>query len=395
MKIIPEITQLPLVLLTGACLALWPPDLRAQDHVLRPATPREAGMSDSVLLAARTLFADAVASGKIVGGVLLISRHGKVALHEAFGFRDFRARQLTDLATLFRMSSNTEPLTAAATAILVERGQLRFTDSVGAYVPSWDNAKSGAITVHQLLSHTSGIAGDGMFNPSFISWPLRASPSLKRETDRIGRAGPKNPPGTAYFHASAGYDALGGLIETISGRSLADFLRTEVFEKSGMTDTYVHETAAALGDHIRRLGPTYMTSGHLRWTESWRPGNPPDVPFVRGSGGLVTTAWDYAVFMQALLNGGVYNGARLLKPEAVRTMLSPQTPPGAQRYGYGWELGDDGVFFRSGSTGTFAWGDPARGVIVVAMAQTSSAVELRPALMRIVNRAVDLAEAGR
>jgi CubicO group peptidase (beta-lactamase class C family) len=100
---------------------------------------------------------------------------------------------------------------------------------------------------------------------------------------------------------------------------------------------------------------------------------------------MVTTAWDYAVFMQMLLNGGTYQGVRVLRPETVRRMLTAHTPPGARAYGYGWGINTGGIFTHSGSTGTYAWGDPARGIVVVALAQTSSASDLRAVLMTIVN----------
>jgi CubicO group peptidase (beta-lactamase class C family) len=136
-----------------------------------------------------------------------------------------------------------------------------------------------------------------------------------------------------------------------------------------MTDSYGFEDAEGLAAKRHRMSP----------------GPPPEVPFARGSGGLVTTAWDYAVFMQMLLNGGVYGDVRLLRPATVRAMLTAHTPAGTRGYGYGWGINPDGIFTHSGSTGTFAWGDPHRGVIVVALTHTPGGSDLRPRLMRILN----------
>lgn len=376
--------------LPNALLALLLPTmLNAQDVVLRPATARAAGMSDQALRAAVALYTDAVAQGKIVGAVLLIARRGHVVVHEAFGLRDWHAKQPMERTTLFRMSSNTKPLIATALAILAERGRLRFSDSVKNHIPSWNNRKARAITIHQLLSHTSGIQIDAMFAPTLFRWPWRTPPTLRSETDRIGRHGAKVTPGTSYFYTNAGYNALGGLIETVSGQPLGLFLRDEIYRKLGMTDSYNLEVAENLDGKLQRMGPTYVPGDKGGWTAMWKPGDPPEVPFARGSGGLITTAWDYAVFMQMLLNGGTYGGVRLLRAETVRTILTAHTPPGARPYGYGWGINEGGIFTHSGSTGTYVWGDPARGIIVVALANTPSATDLRSTMMAIVNRAAD------
>jgi CubicO group peptidase (beta-lactamase class C family) len=370
-----------------ALLALFPGAICAQDHVLSRGSAREVGMSDSILNSAVRLYADAVADGRIVGGVLLIARNGRIVVHEPFGFRDLRERSPMQRNTMFRMSANTNAVTAAAVAILADRGRLRFSDPVSKFIPAWDNPRARAITVHQLLTHTSGLELEAFFPPRLFAFPWSGS-TLRGETNRIGKSGTIVAPG-GYFYSNAGFNALGGLIEAVSGRPLDQFFREEIFEKLGMPDSYSLETESHLGGKLRRMGPTYSPIGGLRWTIRWKPGDPPDVPFATGSQGLISTAHDYAVFMQMLMNGGVYNGVRILETETVRTMLTSHTRRGSLPYGYGWGINAGGVFTHSGSNGTFAWGDPQRGIIVVALAQTTSAVNLRPALMALVNRAVD------
>ena len=363
------------------------PPLVVKSHgdVLVPATPSEAGLSDAAVKAAVALYRDQIDAGKIAGAVLLIARDGKVVVHEAFGWRDVHTKSPMNRTTMFRMSSNTKPVTAAAVAVLADRDKLRFTDPVRVHLPTWNNRRARAITIHHLLSHTSGIRIDALFAPEWIGWPWSGPRTLRKETDRIGRVGGGPEPGTSYFYTNAGYNALAGLVETVSGRPLHDFLRDEIFKPLGMADSYGFEADEILSAKARRMGPTYTRAEGGAWTATWKPGDPPEVPFARGSGGLVTTAWDYAVFMQMLLNGGIYGDVRLLRPETVRAMLTAHTPSGARGYGYGWGINDDGVFTHSGSTGTFAWGDPARRVIVVALTQTPGATDLRPQLMKILN----------
>jgi len=364
------------------------PPLVAQTHgaVLTPATPRDAGLSDAAISAAVTLYREAVDTGKVAGAVLLVARHGKVVVHQAFGVRNTDARSPMETTTMFRMSSNTKAVTAAAVALLADRGRLRFTDPVSVHIPSWDNRRARAITIHHLLSHTSGIRIDALFAPRWIRWPWSRPPTLRSETDRIGSVGAEATPGSEYFYTNAGYNALGGLVETVSGRPLDMFLRDEIFTPLGMADSYGFEAAEKLDGKISRMGPTYTTGERGGWMATWKPGDPPEVPFARGSGGLVTTAWDYAVFMQMLLNGGIYGDVRLLRPGTVRAMLTAHTPSGARGYGYGWGINDDGVFTHSGSTGTYAWGDPRSGILVVALTQTPSASDMRPRMMEILKR---------
>jgi CubicO group peptidase (beta-lactamase class C family) len=369
--------------------ATTPPPLVVQAHgaVLVPATPHEAGLSEATVRSAVAFYRDAIDKGKAAGAVLLIARHGKVVVHEAFGLRDVQARSPMERTAMFRMSSNTKAVTAAAVALLADRGRVRFTDPVRVHIPSWNNRRARAITIHQLLSHTSGIRIDALFAPRWIQWPWSGPPTLRTETDRIGRVGAEASPGGSYFYTNAGYNAMGGLIEAISGRPLEVFLRDEIFRPLGMSDSYSIEGAEKLEGKSPRMGPTYVPGERGGWTVTWRPGDRPEVPFARGSGGLVTTAWDYAVFMQMLLNGGIYGDVRLLRPETVRAMLTVHTPSGARGYGYGWGINDDGIFTHSGSTGTYAWGDPHRGIIVVAFTQTPPASDLRSQLMEILNRA--------
>lgn len=370
---------------TSRTVPVPPLVVQAHGDVLVPATPSDAGLSDAAIRSAVALYHDRIDTGKVAGGVLLIARNGKVVVHEAFGWRDVQAKSPMERTAMFRMSSNTKAVTAAAVALLADRGKLRFTDPVSLHLPSWDNRRARAITIHHLLSHTSGIRIDALFASGWIRWPWSGPRTLRTETDRIGRVGAEAAPGSSYFYTNAGYNALGGLIETVSGQSLDVFLRDEIFKSLGMSDSYSLEAEEKLEEKSHRMGPTYVPSERGGWTVTWRPADPPEVPFARGSGGLVTTAWDYAVFMQMLLNGGIYGDVRLLRPETVRAMLTAHTPGGARAYGYGWGINDDGIFTHSGSSGTFAWGDPRRGVIVVALTQTPGASELRPRLMKILN----------
>ena len=118
---------------------------------------------------------------------------------------------------------------------------------------------------------------------------------------------------------------------------------------------------------LSRTGPVYYRRNQAG---TWLPGQPATIPFARGSGGMVSTAWDYAIFCQMMLNEGSYNGARILDPETVALLTSPKIEIAEGRaYGYGWQI-TEGVMRHGGSDGTDAWIDPENGIIGLVFTQT-------------------------
>lgn len=358
--------------LTGVAIAA---PLAAQNATLTRGTAQEVGMSPALLEAGVGLYREAVASGELVGAVLLVARNGKVVLHEAIGSRDWEARLPMERNTMFRMASNTKPVISTAVSMLVERGKLRYSDPVRKYIPSFDNYKSGFITVDHLLSHTSGFRINTLFLEPFLAKSAEHpdAPTLQLEVARFGEVGATVTPGTTYSYSNPGFNTLGALIEIASGRPLDVFLRDEIYRPLGMVDTYNHEVANKLDGKLYRMGAVYYSRKDGKWVAGWKPDDEAQVPFVRASGGLISTAWDYAIFLQTFLNGGSYGNATLLTPQTVTLMTSVHTPPvpgGSGGYGYGWELDGNGTYSHGGSDGTFAWVDPSRKIIGLVFTQT-------------------------
>jgi CubicO group peptidase (beta-lactamase class C family) len=275
--------------------------------------------------------------------------------------------------------------------MLVERDKLAYDDPVRKYLPSFDNYKAGFIQIGHLLSHTSGFRINTLFLQPYMEKSAQHpdAPSLKLEAARFGEVGAVVTPGTSYSYNNPGYNTLGALIEIASGKPLDQFLRDEIYRPLGMSDTYHMEVADLMDGKLQRMGAVYYTRANGQWTAGWKPGDAAQVPFVRASGGLISTAWDYAIFLQSFLNGGVYGQTRLVKPETVKLMTSPHTPAGGPSYGYGWQLGEDGVYSHGGSDGTFAWVDPARGVIGMVFTQTPSGRNPRQKFVQLVNLSID------
>jgi CubicO group peptidase (beta-lactamase class C family) len=363
-----------------------------QPRTLAYGAPEDVGMSSAVLSGAVGLYEEAVARGDLVGAVLLVVRQGRVVLHEAVGSRDEERGLPMERNTLFRMASNTKPVVATAVAQLVEQRKLRYDDLVREHIPEWDNYRSGFITVGQLLSHSSGLRISSLFLEPLMrpSAEHPDAPTLRLEAARYGAVGGEVEPGRTYSYNNPGFNTLAALVEIASGKLLEDYLEGAVYGPLGMVDSYNHRIGHTAEGKLDRMGAVY----YRRDTDgSWAPGGTPGVPvafpFARGSGGMISTAWDYAIFCQTFLNGGSYAGVRVLSPESVALMTSPKIAIGgegesASSYGYGWSL-TDGTYGHSGSDGTMAWIDPEREIIGLVFTQTPAGPNPVERFRRIVN----------
>jgi len=390
---------LRIVTLLGLCLLLGPPPLLGQDVVLTTGTPEEVGMSPTILEAGVKLYREAIEDGELVGAVLLVAKDGKVVLHEALGWRHKGKGLPMEKNTMFRMASNTKPPVATGISILVEEGKLSYDDPVREYIPSFDNYRAGFIQIKHLLSHTSGLRINSLFlEPYLEPSPERPdAPTLQMEAARFGEVGAEVLPGTSYSYSNPGFNTLGALVEIASGHPLEEFLDERIYTPLGMDDSYHHEVAEKLDGKLDRMGAVYYTRENGEWVPGWEPGDPPQVPFVRASGGMISTAMDYAVFCQMYLNGGVYGGVRIIQEETVELMTTPFFLAGGDAdpergvsigYGYGWNVADDGTFSHTGSDGTGAWVDPNRELIVLVFTQTPRGRNPRTKFVELVRSAI-------
>ncbi|HVS12817.1 MAG TPA: serine hydrolase domain-containing protein [Thermoanaerobaculia bacterium] len=348
--------------------------------------PADVGMSEAVLRAGVTIFEEAVERDELKGAVLLVARRGRVVLHEAVGWRHEEAKLPMERDTLFRMASNTKPVIATAILMLVEEERLSLDDNVRAYVPSWDNHRSAFVKIRHLLSHTSGLRIPTLFLEPMMepSAEHPDAPSLQLEAARFGEVGPEFPPGTSYAYNNPGYNTLGALIEIASARPLKDFLRERIYAPLGMVDSYNHEPNAPQ-DRMARIDR--RRDGE--WTVQWTPGDDPDVPFPRASGGMISTAADYFRLLQLWLEGGALDGVRLISEESARAATRDQTGGvSGDRYGFGWAVSADGSFGHGGSDGTWAWVDPAREIVGLVFTQSPGGDIPSQQFRRVVEAAI-------
>ena len=362
-------------------------------QTLSTAEPESVGMSSERLERLTSTLEGYVSDERIAGAVAIVARKGKIAYLEAVGMRDRESNSPMELDSIFRIASQTKALTSTCIMILQERGQLLISDPLAKYMPEFangtvaiDNGRGGydvvaarrAITIRDLLTHTSGISyGNGLAvdewrEADVVGWYFAKRDEPIRETIRRMGALPANAqPGESWVY---GYntDILGALVEVVSGQPFDVFLQNEILDPLGMNDTHFYlpeektdrlvTVYSSTADGGIELAPTpgYMQDRGIFGTVG--QGQYIDGPRTSFSGGagLLSTARDYATFLQMMLNGGEFNGARILSPNTVKLMTVNHLGEVSFRPGQGFGLGfsvvtDLGARGAPGSVGEFGW----------------------------------------
>lgn len=398
------------------------------------ATPEAVGLSSERLARLTRAMRDAVDAKQVAGTVTLVMRNGQVAYHEAQGAQDVEAGVPMRPDSIFRIASMTKAVVSVGLMMLVEEGRLSISDPVSRYIPAFQKTtvlgtRNGrvavvpaerAITIRDLLTHTAGISyGGGALEPyykaaGFTQWYFadRAEP-MTHWIDRLASLPFEAQPGERWVY---GYntDILGNVIERITGQTLAAFVAERITTPLKMVDTafFLPPEKEARLAAVYAVGP----DGSISRAEDGRPATP-DLPhsgqgaYVRGprvafsaGAGLLSTARDYARFMQMLLNGGELEGVRLLSPTTVALMTSNHVGTLYQNGALGWGLGFEvveqlgraprygaaGEFSWSGAYHTTYWADPAEQLVVVFMSQLlpAGATDLRTRVRTLVNQAI-------
>ena len=377
---------------------------------LPSARPEQVGLSSERLnRLTATLKAD-IDKGVIPGAVLLVARHGKVALFEAIGVRNPETKAPMTKDAIFRIYSMSKPITSVSAMMLFEEGKFGLAEPVSKYIPQLGGLKVGVekpdasgkpalelvpaqrdMTIQDLFRHTSGLTygffGPGLVKKTYVdAKPSTDFPSNAELVDRLGKLPLAYQPGTTWDY-SYSTDVLGRLIEVISRQTLYQFEKERVLDPLGMKDTSFYVTDKSKQDRIvepfandRSIGVD-ADFNDPRVAQAWES----------GGGGMVGTAMDYARFCQMLLNGGSLDGKRILGPKTIAYMtadhLGASITPGPLYLpgpGFGFGLGfavrkDIGVSSVAGSVGEFNWGgaggtyfwvDPKEDMFVVFMMQS-------------------------
>ena len=362
-------------------------------RVLQSGTAEEVGMSPADLGAAVDIMRRAVAADQTTGVQLLVARHGRIVMHEALGLRDLERQLPMERNTLLRMASVTKTVVATGILMLVEEGGLKLSDPVSKFLPGFSEGLSSQLTIEHLISHSTGFPytfKNYVGEVTMKSPEHPDAPSLGVEASKIGEVGPEVEPGTTCRYSNRGFIVLGGVLEAASGEKLDAFLSKRLYQPLAMNETS-HDL---YGVDAERISLNYQRNG-----DAWKMLPPRNPPFARSTGGLVTTALDYAKFAQLYLDQGRYEGRRLLTLETVReaTRVHSEcehifvTPSRLQElqlapmwyyrrdsreldidvgFGHGWAIARNGALSHGGYRGTFVLIDPQADMIILVFAQS-------------------------
>lgn len=361
-------------------------------QVLQPLSkPEAAGFSAERLQVLTRSMENWVKEERMPGGEVLILRKGKIVYHQAVGFADVAHNKQLAVNQIYRIASQTKAITSVAILMLFEEGKLLLDDPVGKYIPAFQkqtvlqnfNAADTTyttvparrpITIRQLLTHTSGLGYAAIGSPeaNAIYAKHQLTPGLGVQNDnlldamnRLAALPLMHQPGERWTYG-LNTDLLGCLVEVISGQSLDAFFRQRIFEPLGMNDTYFTVPAAKANRmvvlHREDANGRFMAAtGQMLNQKLVTPDYALQTTnYFSGGAGLSSTIKDYGIFLQMLLNGGVYNGKRLLSRNAVRMMTINQVGDlnvGVDKFGLGFRVVTESSSARMPyQPGTYSWG---------------------------------------
>lgn len=281
---------------------------------------------------------------------------------DAYGEVLIGSGRLVTPDTPFLLGSISKSFTAMAVMQLVEVGKVDLDVPISHYLKAFANQSSGAITTRQLLSHTSGYST--LQGNEAASDPVDDKEALSRHVDRIAGWTPAYEPGTKWEYSNANYQIAGALIEAVSGRGFASYIRTEILDPIGMTHSFVAD--GQIHDEMAR--------GHRPWFGTKHAMEPDRTNLVTApQGGVIASAKDLAQYLAIMMNAE----DDVISSESKAAMLRPAGPV-SPHYGLGWFLSSEtGTAFHSGSSPgveTLATLMPARKMGVVVLVNAGSGI---------------------
>jgi CubicO group peptidase (beta-lactamase class C family) len=328
-------------------------------------SPEEVGFLSTRLKRLSDRLDEGVQKGEIPGAVVLIARNGKIVMFDAFGFRDREAKAPMKTDTIFRIASMTKPIVSVAAMILAEEGKLSLAEPVSKYIPAFAETKVAVerknpdgtveqglepqirpMTIQDLMRHTSGLTyGAAGFNRVKQSYEemkvMDPNQTNEQMVEKLAKLALLYQPGT-HWEYSMSTDVLGRVIEMASGMPLDKFIEERITKplRMGDTDFNVSADKKDRGARPQKEGPKNevppIPDVTLRTT--WKS----------GGGGLVSTAADYARFLQMFANGGQLDGVRLISRKTIDLMTADQLPPDIVMGADMWRLGADEPSARMG-----------------------------------------------
>ncbi|RRN63722.1 serine hydrolase [Caulobacter sp. 602-1] len=394
-------------LLGGGSTATLAAPVASSAPAIVPATPESAGFSAEGLKKLDAHMQSLVDTGHLPGVTTMLVRHGKVVNYEVHGKKGFDGPPMTK-DTVFRIYSQSKPVTGVAMMILFEEGKWKLDDPVSKYIPEFASLRvfkgvnaDGSFdtvpadrppTMRELMSHSGGFAyglvPDNPIDKAYVSTGVLSARTREEFVQKVAALPLVAQPGARWKY-SVSVDIQGLIIEKLTGMSLGDFMQQRIFGPLKMVDTAFWLPP----EKMDRLASLYL----------WGPKEQKLVPATgfmvlditkppvaaSGGGGLVSTNADYARFAQMLLNGGELEGKRIIKPETVKlmrtnmlsdTIMNSNDPPFNTAAGKGFGLDfavvldsakagpyGQGTYSWGGAAGTWFWIDPTNDLFFLGM----------------------------
>lgn len=387
-----ELRKTPVQWIVLLCFGLFTTLLPAQDT--KTVAPESVGMSSARLARLDRAMQDYIDQDKLGGIIILVARHGSIVHHKAFGMADIESGKKMRTDHLVRMYSMTKPVTSAALLMLYEEGKFQLTDPLEKYIPAFRGVKVFAgmdengrmkyeepkrkITIHDVFRHTAGFGygfGESPVDKAYqeAGIDFQTMNSLKEFVDKLATVPLLYHPGEQWVYSVA-HDVQAYLVEYFSGMPFDEYLKTKMFGPLGMKDAVFGIPKEYISRYTTNYGPAEggglqaidkpESSGYARFT---------DVPF--GGLSLSSTAMDYFLFSQMLLNKGKLGDVRLLGRKTVELMASDHLPPEIEDIGgimpgggYGLGVGvqkNTAQAGNLGSNGQFGWGGAATTKVII------------------------------
>lgn len=331
------------------------------------ASLASVGMDSTLTARLDSIVRAGIAEGAAPGAAVAVGRFGRLVHLRGYGTLDYAPNSpAVGPTTLYDMASLTKVVATTTVAmILEEEGKLDLSRPVRSYLPEFDAPDKGAMTAHMLLTHSGGLEA---YAPLYTTYRGRAE-----FIAQINARPLKSAPGTATVYSDWDMVILQAVIERITGTTLDQFAAARVFRPLGMFDTQFLPDTANI-ELRRRIAPTAIDTargGLLQGTV--HDGNAWAIGGVSGHAGLFSSAREVATFAQMLLDGGSYDGLRLVAPTTLSRWTSRQASTSSRALG--WDTpaptSSAGRYFsprsfgHTGFTGTSIWIDPERGLFVV------------------------------
>jgi CubicO group peptidase (beta-lactamase class C family) len=391
----------------------------AAQGIPKAQSPEEVGFVSQRLKRLIDRIEEGIKNNELPGAVVLIARNGRIVLFDAYGFRDKEAKAPMKTDTIFRIASMTKPITTVAAMMLMEEGKLSLADPVSKYIPAFADTKVSVqkknadgtvelslepqfrpMTIQDLMRHTSGLTygavGSNPVKQSYVDMKVMAADQTNAQmAEKLSKLALLYQPGT-HWEYSMSTDVLGRVVEVASGTTLDKYIEEHITKPLKMGDTGFEAAPDKKdrGAKPQKEGPKNEMPNipEITLKSTWKS----------GGGGMVSTAADYARFLQMFANGGQLDGARILSRKSIDLMTADHLPPDivmgddmwrfealepSKRMGQGFGLGfavrneqgrsplpgSPNDYYWGGAYGTYFWHDPRERMYVVFMMQSQTA----------------------